>query len=51
MVKYEEVKKGIIFPSGEKNEAFAQYFVGQSYLQSLVSDRSQLIDGYGNVVE
>ncbi len=24
-----------IFPTGEKNEAFAQYFVGQSYLNML----------------
>jgi len=27
-----------IFPLGEKNEAYAQYFVGQSYLAPLTSD-------------
>lgn len=38
MAKHEEVKEGIIFPMGDKNEAFAQYFVGQSYLRTLVHD-------------
>lgn len=38
MAKHEEVKNGIIFPIGEKNEAYAQYFIGQSYLQGLISD-------------
>ncbi len=38
MAKHEEVKKGNLFPIGEKNEAFAQYFVGQSYLNTLVAD-------------
>ena len=28
-----------IFPMGEKNEAFAQYFVGQSYLNMLSTER------------
>ncbi len=28
-----------IFPLGEKNDAFAQYFVGQSYLNMLSQDR------------
>ncbi|NHH95846.1 hypothetical protein GOICGAJE_04410 [Bacillus sp. MB95] len=32
MAKHEEVKNGVIFPAGEKNEAYAQFFVGQSYL-------------------
>lgn len=36
MAKHEEVKEGIIFPIGEKNEAYAQYFIGQSYLKGLV---------------
>lgn len=27
-----------IFPLGEKNEAFAQYFIGQSYLAPLTKD-------------
>lgn len=29
----------IVFPMGEKNEAFAQYFVGQSYLNMLSTER------------
>lgn len=28
-----------VFPMGEKNEAFAQYFVGQSYLNMLSAER------------
>ena len=28
-----------VFPVGEKNEAFAQYFVGQSYLNMLSTER------------
>ena len=28
-----------VFPMGEKNEAFAQYFVGQSYLNMLSKER------------
>jgi len=27
-----------VFPIGEKNKAYADYFVGQSYLQTLVAD-------------
>lgn len=38
MAKHEEVKEGTLFPIGEKNDAFAQYFIGQSYLKTLVSD-------------
>jgi quercetin dioxygenase-like cupin family protein len=38
MTKFENVKDGVIFPVGEKNEAYAQYFIGQSYLQGLVAD-------------
>ncbi|WP_025092716.1 cupin domain-containing protein [Bacillus safensis] len=38
MAKHEEVKDGVLFPIGEKNEAYAQYFIGQSYLQGLVAD-------------
>ncbi len=48
MAKFEEVKDGVIFPSGEKNDAFAQYFVGQSYLKPLVADSSVNV-GVGNV--
>ena len=28
-----------IFPLGEKNDAYAQYFVGQSYLSMLTTER------------
>ncbi|MGL9731024.1 cupin domain-containing protein [Enterococcus sp. DIV0756] len=38
MTKHEEIQNGVIFPIGDKNEAFAHYFIGQSYLQSLVAD-------------
>lgn len=48
MAKFEEVKDGVIFPSGAKNEAYAQYFVGQSYLNTLVADPSVNV-GVGNV--
>ena len=38
MIKHQEVEQGIIFPIGERNDAYAQYFTGQSYLKTLVSD-------------
>jgi quercetin dioxygenase-like cupin family protein len=38
MSKHEEVKNGVIFPIGDKNEAYAHYFVGQSYLKTLIAD-------------
>lgn len=44
----EHVKDGVIFPIGEANDAFAQYFVGQSYLQQLVTDPDVSV-GIGNV--
>ena len=34
-----------VFPMGEKNEAFAQYFTGQSYLNMLTTEQV----GIGNV--
>jgi quercetin dioxygenase-like cupin family protein len=37
MAKHEEVKNGVIFPIGDKNEAYAQYFIGQSYLKTLTA--------------
>jgi len=48
MAKHEEIKQGVIFPIGEKNEAFAEYFIGQSYLQTLIAD-SKLPVGVANV--
>lgn len=38
MAKNEEVKNGIIFPVGDKNEAYANVFTGQSFLKMLVND-------------
>lgn len=37
-----------IFPMGPKNDAYAQFFTGQSYLQSLVADPAVNV-GVGNV--
>lgn len=34
-----EVKEMSVFPVGNKNDAFAQYFVGQSYLNMLSLDQ------------
>lgn len=48
MVKNENVKNGVIFPAGPKNDAYAKYFVGQSYLQGLVNDPAVNV-GVGNV--
>ena len=39
------VKEMSVFPVGEKNEAFAQYFVGQSYLNMLSTQQVSI----GNV--
>lgn len=47
-MKNEAVKNGVIFPAGPKNDAYAKYFVGQSYLQGLVSDPEVNV-GVGNV--
>ncbi|GCF95605.1 LytTR family transcriptional regulator [Enterococcus florum] len=48
MAKFEEVKHGIIFSAGEKNEAFADFFIGHSYLNTLVSD-PEISVGVSNV--
>ncbi len=45
----EEVKNGIIFDRGPKNDAYAQYFTGQSYLQGLISPENEVNVGVGNV--
>lgn len=49
MAKYEELKNDGVFPVGEKNDAYAQYFIGQSYLQGLVSPEDNIDFGIGNV--
>lgn len=38
MAKYEELKHEGLFPLGEKNDAYRQYFMGQSYLSMLTSE-------------
>lgn len=38
MTNHEEVQNGVIFPSGEPNDAFAEFFTGQSCLNTLVND-------------
>lgn len=48
MTKFEDIKTGGIFSSGEKNDAFSQYFIGQSYLKTLVADPSINV-GVGNI--
>ena len=48
MTKHEEIQKGVIFPAGKKNEAYAQVFTGQSYLNMLVNDPEVSV-GVGNV--
>lgn len=37
-MKQSTLKENQVFHPGEKNDAFAQYFVGQSYLNALVND-------------
>lgn len=49
MAKNEELKNGGVFPIGEKNEAYAQYFIGQSYLESLFSPEDNIDFGGSNV--
>ncbi|MQS76041.1 cupin domain-containing protein [Companilactobacillus halodurans] len=49
MAKNEDLKTNGVFPTGEKNEAYAQYFIGQSYLQKLVSSEDNIDFGVSNV--
>ncbi|WP_288761328.1 cupin domain-containing protein [uncultured Lacticaseibacillus sp.] len=48
MSKNENAVTNGIFPMGPKNDAYAQFFTGQSYLQSLVADPAVNV-GVGNV--
>lgn len=48
MARHEEVTQGVIFPIGDKNEVYAQYFVRKSYLKTLVAD-PKINVGAGNV--
>lgn len=49
MAKNEDLKTNGVFPVGDKNDAYAQYFIGQSYLNSLVSPEDNIDFGVGNV--
>lgn len=48
MTNNENTVKNGIFGIGDKNDAYAQYFVGQSYLKNLVNDPEVNV-GVGNV--
>ena len=48
MSNNEQAVKNGIFAMGAKNDGYAQYFVGQSYLNSLISD-PEINVGVGNV--
>lgn len=48
MTNNEQAVKNGIFAIGAKNDGYAQYFVGQSYLNSLISDPDINV-GVGNV--
>lgn len=48
MSNNEQAVKNGIFAMGAKNDGYAQYFVGQSYLNSLISDPAINV-GVGNV--
>lgn len=45
----EEVKNGIIFDRGPKNDVYAKYFTGQSYLSGMISPKDEVNVGVGNV--
>lgn len=48
MTKNETSVKNGIFDVGDKNDAYAKYFVGQSYLNNLIND-PKINVGVGNV--
>lgn len=48
MVKNEQLKEKQLFPVGEANVAYQDFFVGQSYLSMLVSEPDVNV-GVGNV--
>ena len=49
MAKNEELKNGGVFPIGDKNVDYAKYFIGQSYLDSLVKPEDNIDFGISNV--
>lgn len=42
MSTFEEIKGESPFPIGEQNTAYAQYFIGKSYLYGLTSEQVQI---------
>lgn len=44
----EDIKNGTLFPMGDKNVDFAQFFVGTNYIKTLVNDPEVSV-GVGNV--
>lgn len=48
MTTFEEIKDGGIFGKGNKNIDFAKFFIGESYLNTLISDPDINV-GVGNV--
>ncbi|MEL1196245.1 cupin domain-containing protein, partial [Staphylococcus epidermidis] len=48
MVKNEQLKEKQLFPVGEANVAYQDFFVGQSYLSMLVNEPDVNV-GVGNV--
>lgn len=48
MTTFNEIQKEEIFPLGAANEAYANYFTGDSYLSMLVTDPALSV-GVGNV--
>jgi len=49
MTKYENLQKNGVFELGDKNEAYAKYFIGQSYLNKLVKPEDNIDFGISNV--
>lgn len=49
MTSLEELKNSNIFPLGEENSAYQDYFVGQSYLEALVNDPESFDVNVGHV--
>ena len=48
MARHEEVKEGVIFPIGQKNNTSPPYFAGRSYPEGLVAD-PQVNVAVGNI--
>ena len=49
MAKNEALQTNGVFPVGDKNDAYAKYFIGQSYLKGLISADDNIDVNVGNV--